>query len=239
MKRFIGLSLSVALALSGCKKESPPQEAKPAQEEAAEQAAPAPAAAPKPEAPAAEEKKPQITEELVAKFVTYSKTRRDDLKTALPKLREQGKALKNKPGIDGALEFKKNAEQFQKEQEELNKKELAQQGLTEETAKYLHDAATEVYMARKGAEGMAKAMPPAAELQAKVAGAPPEQQAELKKQVEDMQKQVEQMKTAAEARKTYGDAAVDAFIKHEAELAPVLEEQMKLGFDAIGAAGGQ
>lgn len=219
MKRLIGISLGVALSLGGCKKESAPEQPEqPAQEKPAAPAQPQPAPA------AAAPQKTSITDASVTKFTAYAKARNADLRTGVDKLREQAKALKGKQGLDAAQAYKKLADQFTDEQAALEKKERDAQGLSEEDVKTLHDAATEVYAARKGADSLAKMLGNAP------VGSP---------QHEQLQKQVDEMKQAADARKTYGDAAVDALVKHEAELAPLVDQNMKLGLDALTAAGGQ
>lgn len=224
MRPVIALLACLPL-FTACKKEAPVSEAP--QEDTAEVLE---AEAPQADdaEPVEDEGKIEVTADVMDRFVTYWET---ELALAMRYAKEAdqlGADTKDKDGLIGGIQVVSGATDLLKRHDAELRKAQKASGFTEAQVHYLRDLVGSVAIPRLmiakgglGGEDLAKQM------RQGLAQMPPEQRVEAERQIVEMEKSMADLRNAAEARKEYGDAAVDAVIKHEARLLPLYERMVK------------
>jgi vacuolar-type H+-ATPase subunit I/STV1 len=215
--RQLAVVATALLALAACKKEQPAptpaeQPAAPAAKEAA--AAPAPA-----------EEKVVVDEALVEKYAAFQKDMLAAIREGIAKSTEAAGAA-GKDAVSQTVAATKVVDAME-QMDQREKELLAKHGLTHAQMEEAREVVADVITARTllktagGTQELIKQMREA------VKTMPEKDRAEGEAQVTKMEKDFADMTNAADARKKYGDAAVEAVLKHEEELSTLQTEALK------------
>lgn len=191
----------------------------------------APEAAPVAKAAAEEEKKVELTEALVAKYVTYLKDVVASRKALVAQYRAETAKLEKEKGLKQGVDAMKLVQELPQAFEAAERKALESSGLSAEEVKVLSDAVGAVVMPRmlvtKDALEAQAAM--VKQAQANLEKLPPEQRTKAEQQLKEVTEGLNAARDVPEARQKYGDKAVDAVLKHEVELAGLQKEALAAG----------
>lgn len=221
MRRKVAL-LAALVALAHCSKGSSTQPTTPAAPAPTPKVAAAePTPAPAEPAPAAQERKAEITEDLVAKYVVYLKEIVPARNAALAEYGAEWAKIDKEKGLRQGVDALKTGASLQKAIDEAEQKSRAKAGLTGQEIEALSGAVGDVIMPRlimkqNGNEGQFAAME--AQMREALAKLPPDQREEAAKQIQQATEGMKNLRENTEARQKYGDKAVEAILKHEAEL---------------------
>ncbi len=221
MTRKLAL-LAVLLVSTACSKGSkappaPPPE--PAKEDLAQKP-------PEPPPPPAEEKKKiEITEPLVAKYTVYLQEVVSAHKALLTEYGKDVERIDKETGVKQGVDALASVSKVQKAVDEAEQKARAKAGLDLAEIDALRPAVGDVILPRLAYKDAAKqADDLEKQMKAQLAKLPADQRAEAEKQMAEMLKGMRSLGNATEARQKYGDDAVEAIIKHEAELIPLFKQ---------------
>lgn len=214
--------LAVLLLSAACSKEAkapPAPPPAPAKEDLAQKP-------PEPPPPAPEEKKKvAITEPLVASYVVFLK---ESIAAHQALMKEYGKDVQridSEEGVKQGVDALASAAKVQKAVEEAEQKARAKAGLGAAEIEALRPAVSDVILPRLAYKDAAKqADDMEKQMKAQLAKLPADQRAEAEKQMTEMLKGMRNLGNATEARQKYGDDAVEAVLKHEAELVPLFKQ---------------
>lgn len=212
MRPLIVIS-SALLALAACKKEQPA--AAPAQPPAGTKAAAEPAG-----------RKVVIDEPVIEKYAAFQKDLLVAAREAVVKSNEAAKAADKDSTLSKTAAAAKIAEAMReigRREEELLRKHGLTRAQMEQTRELVSDvlAARMLLKTTGGTQGLIQQMREA------IKTMPEDQRAQAEAEVAKMEKDFADMTNAADARKKYGDAAVEAVLKHEEELAALQTEALK------------
>jgi hypothetical protein len=226
--------LLTALVLSvHCSKGSSPPPAPPAPPVPEGASAETPPATAEPE-PAAEERRVEVTEARVARYVVYLTEDIQARRVLLAQYGADAARIDKEKGLKQGVDALASAQQLQRASDEAEKRALARSGLSAEEVAALAPAVGDVIMLRMtlsqggagtGVSEMEKQM------RAAIEKLPADQRAEAEKELAETTQGMKDRREGKEARQKYGDQAVDAILEHEAELNPLLKQ-------AMGAPGG-
>jgi hypothetical protein len=219
IRPFVALSFVVCLA--ACKKEPAPAASKPPSAAAPARAAP-PAAPPAPEVA-----KVPVDDATVQKFVTFDRKYLQTLPARMQRMRDELRKLEKAdrqvgpgataPGAQGANQL---LEQMRAEDHKLR----ADSGLTDEQAHTVQELAMNLATARAAQKGLREQ---AEKMRAAAASVPQANQAEAQAALQKIEVRLREMEQLTDVRRRFGDASVDAALRHEAELIPLWEEHLQ------------
>lgn len=215
--RPLVVAASALLVFAACKKEQP-----------------APTPAEQPAAPAAEakeaaepaEEKIVVDEALVEKYAAFQKDMIGAIREGMAKSNEAVKTADKDSTLSQTVAVAKVADamgQIDRREKELLAKHGLSQAQMEEARELIADVITARMLLKTadGTEGVIQQMREA------VKTMPEDQRAEGEAEVAKMEKEFADTANAADARKKFGDAAVDAVLKHEEELSALQAEALK------------
>ncbi len=231
MRRQVAL-LAALFVLAHCSKGSSSHSTPAAPAPAPKVAAAEPTPAVSEPTPAAEERPLEITEGLVEKYLVYMKESVPARNATFKQYGDELAKLDKEKGLRQGVDAVKASEKYQKAFEELEQSARAKAGLSAEEMKGVSDAVSDVIMPRMvlkedGREAQFAAME--TQMKAALAQVPPEQRAEAEKELKQATEGLKNAREATEARKKYGDKAVEAILKHEAELVALQKQALSVG----------
>lgn len=180
---------------------------------------------PEPPPPAPEEKKIQITEPLVAKYTAYLQEVVAAHQALMTEYGKDVQRIDKEKGVKQGVDAIASAGKVQKAVDEAEQKARAKAGLDLAEIDALRPAVGDVILPRLAYKDTAKqADDIEKQMKAQLAKLPADQRAEAEKQMAEMLKGMRSLGNATEARQKYGDDAVEAILKHEAELVPLFKQ---------------
>ena len=211
MSRSAALALLI-LAAAGCNQEPhnvivarPPQPAAPA--------APAAAAAPQ----------TVIDDEVVRRFVDFDKHYLAALPARMAQMRDQLAAVEKGGGKGAGSPGEGAAHDVLQRMNAEDAKLRAAAGLTQEQGQAMQDLSMAIASARKSGAELKTRIDKA---RAGLSGVPAEQKKSLEAELQSLERRAREVQSLQGARRRFGDAAVDTAMRHQAELAPLWDQQM-------------
>jgi hypothetical protein len=231
MKRTLAL-LPALVFLAHCSKSTSTPAAAPPAAPVASPASRAAAPESKPAAaepePAGEERKVEITDALVGKYVVYLKESIPARKAALAEYGSEWAKIDKEKGLRQGVDALKSGQKLHKAAEEAEQKARDKAGLSEEEVEALAAVVPDVIMPRMlmKQNGMnAQAAEMEKQMRAAMETLPPEQREQAAKELKEMTQGLKDLHEGKEVREKHGDKAVEAVLKHEAELV-ALQKQL-------------
>jgi hypothetical protein len=178
-----------------------------------------------------EEKPVAITEDLVQRYLGYEKSYVTLLEQELARWKKTRDEVGKDPGVGGSLALVKASADFQKQLDTKKVDLLGAAHLSQVEADAVGGLANEIKMSRaawKAAGGETTIAMVEEQLKAAMAKAPAAERTQMQGQLDEMKKSMLGLRDAAEAREKYGNEAVDLVLRHDAELAKLLEAQLAL-----------
>ena len=172
-------------------------------------------------AAAAPPAKIEVTEAGVAKYLRYRAELLAETKRGLAEINEAGALAKKENEAKGLTRISEVSARVKKRGDEHQAKLLAQLGTSEEEMKVVEKVVQSVANAR--AEWR-MGEPALKQIRESVAKIPPEHRAEGEEMVKKMEASQAKNRDLVAERKTYGDAPVDAVLKHEDEVNKMLKD---------------
>jgi hypothetical protein len=227
MRRF-ALPIAALLLSVHCSKGSPPTpKAQPGAAQPAGQAAAAPALQAPAAEPAAEAPRIEITEARVARYAVYLADIIPAQRAILQQSGEGFRKVDQENGLKQTADAVDTVQKAQRAADEAERRAEAKAGLSKEEVGALSGPVGEVLLARLTASQQDSAVQAMEQqMRESVAKLPADQRAEAEKSLGELTQGLKDLKDAKESRKAYGDQAVDAILKHEAELAPLLKQAL-------------
>lgn len=182
--------------------------------------------------PAEEERKVEITDALVGKYVVYLKESIPAHKAALVEYGSEWAKIDKEKGLRQGVDALKSGQKLQKATEEAEKKARDKAGLSEEEVEALAAVVPDVIMPKmlmkqNGMDAEAAAMEK--QIRAAMEKLPPEQREQAAKELKEMTQGLKDLREGKEVRQKYGDKVVEAILKHEAELVALQKQLLGSG----------
>jgi hypothetical protein len=174
-----------------------------------------------------------VDDATVQKFVTFDRKYLQTLPARMQRMRDELRKLEKAdrqvgpgatpPGAQGASQL---LEQMKAEDHKLR----ADSGLTDEQAHTVQELAMNLATARAAQKGLREQ---AEKMRAAAASVPQANQAEAQAALQKIEARLREMEQLTDVRRRFGDASVDAALRHEAELVPLWEQHLQTFREAM------